>query len=977
MFKVSCLMAAFRKGHTKVVKWMVNHVTQFPSDQEMIRYISTVSDKDLLEKCQECVKIIRAAKETQAAKANKNATILLEELDMEKNREESKKAAAARRRERKKKKKLEKKEEKRKLHEENKKNENYEDKDDKKSEEDNEKQDEEEAVPESTATDSSIRNVETQDKEEGDSGIDANSQGSCSSQDVKSKEKRKDKKKKKTQSGSKASNANTSRDSQSSGNTSGSSRISDMLPKSEAASKGRSSSNSNNNTNQSLRKGMVFEASRHPAEREDFEATGNETYIPSSKNKKSHSEALPPSKSTSSISPKQAGKREEGWKEVVRKSSVQAVSTTESGVKKVSVPLNAISRVIGRGGSNINAIRGATGAHIEVEKQSKGQGERIITIKGSADATKQAHSLIATLIKDPDVDILQMLPKANKTVPTGTSLWDKTQIGTKKVVVKALNAASTSAAATSAPKSLTTSTTAITTAKVSTVVTKPKNTTSTSTARVTAPRLAAQAEKNAAAAAAAAAAAGTSTSRNTTPFTSNAISSGGRAIVTKVITTTSGQTFAAKLTETSSSGMVSTSQTSTINKVRTSQPGLSVPQSNIGPISPQAPNQGSPKHHRPAPTASAPPTMQHFQAAPGKPPFSAAPTGIQTIAEQTNSSIMSQARSPTPVIPHSAALQLQDDSSQLNVNSLPTASEYSLFNSISQQPMWRRENESQKPVNFAAVTGGGSNQASSQPKFIDQEPPPQVDASKAPGYKGNAICSPVSSKTSSNSTTPPNMPLSSGAGFPCFQEPIKAQTLPPIGTNIMHNRPASQANQNDHYYGSSELPTRSIQHLTHSDTNLYKTGASSFSDTASTILNDAQHLLPSYHQSNAMQHMSFSQSQQQPAQPAVSMSRLNPKAPDFSSSMHSMPKQPQMFNGYMGSQNGNGLFQFGKCPLQRSNVGPRTGNWQLMQMQQPFTQQQSELISGMATGKKKIYIVQSLCRSVTIRNREKMRFTIT
>lgn len=49
--------------------------------------------------------------------------------------------------------------------------------------------------------------------------------------------------------------------------------------------------------------------------------------------------------------------------------------------KKVSVPLNAISRVIGRGGSNINAIRSATGAHIEVEKQGKGQGERIITIK--------------------------------------------------------------------------------------------------------------------------------------------------------------------------------------------------------------------------------------------------------------------------------------------------------------------------------------------------------------------------------------------------------------------------------------------------------------------------------------------------------------------------------------------------------------------------------------------------------------------
>lgn len=49
--------------------------------------------------------------------------------------------------------------------------------------------------------------------------------------------------------------------------------------------------------------------------------------------------------------------------------------------KKVSVGAHAISRVIGRAGSNINAIRSATGAHIEVDKQGKGQGERIITIK--------------------------------------------------------------------------------------------------------------------------------------------------------------------------------------------------------------------------------------------------------------------------------------------------------------------------------------------------------------------------------------------------------------------------------------------------------------------------------------------------------------------------------------------------------------------------------------------------------------------
>jgi ankyrin repeat domain-containing protein 17 len=42
--KVSCLMAAFRRGHSKVVKWLVRHVTQFPSDQDCMRFIQTVTD---------------------------------------------------------------------------------------------------------------------------------------------------------------------------------------------------------------------------------------------------------------------------------------------------------------------------------------------------------------------------------------------------------------------------------------------------------------------------------------------------------------------------------------------------------------------------------------------------------------------------------------------------------------------------------------------------------------------------------------------------------------------------------------------------------------------------------------------------------------------------------------------------------------------------------------------------------------------
>ena len=63
--KMSCLMASFRKGHTKVVKYLVKHVKQFPSDQECMRYIQTVNDKDMLKKCHNCMDIIVTAKDRQ------------------------------------------------------------------------------------------------------------------------------------------------------------------------------------------------------------------------------------------------------------------------------------------------------------------------------------------------------------------------------------------------------------------------------------------------------------------------------------------------------------------------------------------------------------------------------------------------------------------------------------------------------------------------------------------------------------------------------------------------------------------------------------------------------------------------------------------------------------------------------------------------------------------------------------------------
>ena len=39
------LVAAFRKAHVKIVKYMVKQALQFPSHQEVQRYIATITDE--------------------------------------------------------------------------------------------------------------------------------------------------------------------------------------------------------------------------------------------------------------------------------------------------------------------------------------------------------------------------------------------------------------------------------------------------------------------------------------------------------------------------------------------------------------------------------------------------------------------------------------------------------------------------------------------------------------------------------------------------------------------------------------------------------------------------------------------------------------------------------------------------------------------------------------------------------------------
>jgi len=74
---------------------------------DALELIEILTQQEMIKRCHQCMNMIVGAKEHQAAEANKNAAILLEELSQEREREETKKAAAARKRDRKKLKKKE------------------------------------------------------------------------------------------------------------------------------------------------------------------------------------------------------------------------------------------------------------------------------------------------------------------------------------------------------------------------------------------------------------------------------------------------------------------------------------------------------------------------------------------------------------------------------------------------------------------------------------------------------------------------------------------------------------------------------------------------------------------------------------------------------------------------------------------------------------------------------------------------------
>uniref|UniRef100_A0A803TFS8 Ankyrin repeat and KH domain containing 1 n=1 Tax=Anolis carolinensis TaxID=28377 RepID=A0A803TFS8_ANOCA len=405
--KITPLMSAFRKGHVRVVQFLVKEVNQFPSDIECMRYIATIADKELLKKCHQCVETIVKAKDQQAAEANKNASILLKELDLEKSREESRKQALAAKREKRKEKRKKKKEEQKRKQEEDEEHKPKETLELQEDEDEEENDDDEVPLEPPSATTTTTIGISAT------SATFTNAFGKKRANVVTTPSTNRKNKKNKTkdtpqnvqiilpdqhitlaQQKADKNKINGEPRGGSAGGNSDSDNLDSTDCNSESSSGGKSQElNFTMDTHSSIIN-SVCDAN------------------PNSLTTNYKSVSLPlssPNIKLNLTSPKRGQKREEGWKEVVRRS------------KKLSVPASVVSRIMGRGGCNITAIQDVTGAHIDVDKQKDKNGERMITIRGGTESTRYAVQLINALIQDPAKELEDLIPKTHIRTPASST----------------------------------------------------------------------------------------------------------------------------------------------------------------------------------------------------------------------------------------------------------------------------------------------------------------------------------------------------------------------------------------------------------------------------------------------------------------------------------------------------------------------------------------------------------------------------
>ncbi|XP_074600327.1 multiple ankyrin repeats single KH domain isoform X2 [Brevipalpus obovatus] len=887
--KVSCLMAAFRKGHVKVVKWMVKHVTQFPSDQEMTRYIATITDKELLKKCHQCMEHIRAAKEKQAAEANKNATILLEEIDMERYREETRKQAAARRREKKRQKKKEKQEKEKALKvvvDANEKQLSNKQKSSKKgneiikleeqesesdSSEESDDEDDEDGVEPNPPTSKTNHVIQSPPKELRKESIDVVQQSAAKSDPQvpsQTPNKRKviernkknntqkenshitieriEKKDKKREEASKERKQSLQVNNEVSPLRSKSKNEGDNVTKSESQHANKlmnkhedhrknqdksfsSSPESNKRSNQdhNVLSELSVDVTRDVNERVPSSQRSPDVSVSTKSTSSSLSSvSIPINGALSLTNPvlMKGQKREEGWKEVVRRS------------KKVSVPANAISRVIGRGGCNINAVREISGAHIEVEKQ-KGQGDRQIIIKGSADATRHAQQLISGLVNEPDKDLSQIVAQLGLNRANSSNEEEPYNRGgpIRSFSTAAIPVTSSRTSSIANPTNTSTNSGVSKSSSVSAVFSNPANSASLTMAAPFGPKATGVVPIRP-----------TALSNSTSPFgytnnSSGTASSGGSGNVSQniansaQITGTSvwgspksqnlsasrlqGSTNQTALSSAPSSTTKTTVSYTTAVSTKAKTVVKSTTQMNNAPHTKFITADGSTKH-------VAPPAFNPTPVRPQTQPFTSVPRVTTSTAQTQSQGKPSNEQFKQPAFASSTSppeIQAPSTTSLSNptvtsmatnkMGSAPssTTPEYTPFNNlfakVAQASVWGQSKESQKP-NFASVAAAGitsvasiQQSTSTLTSSLTVPSPPNtdldvnIDLSKAPGYRGNLHVS-MACTTTTTSASSNFGPIGSG--------PRSAPCTPPLSMGVAVGSPSSRTPMSS---SSSTAPT--------------------------------------------------------------------------------------------------------------------------------------------------------------------------
>ncbi|CAD5219398.1 unnamed protein product [Bursaphelenchus okinawaensis] len=348
------VVAAFRKGHFEVVEFMVEHVTQFPNDSECLRFYKANTDQEAAKNIKKCLCLIVKAKEKQAEQANKAADALLQLLEEEKKQAKVKEETKKKQKEKKKAKKLAKKMQ-------DVKDDDKDLEEDQGSEEMTPTKENKEVVEEVVSEEERVPIVPVNEKPE--------------QKEVQQAPKQK-------------------RQSRRQRNESNAASISS--PKTAP-----------------LPSNGVYKNVVLPTEDLEWHSAGKKRAVSRGKESRNSKERSVNDGNSSEF---------DAICEITKDNSniIETLNQSDPNSKRkiyaLSVNSNTVARIIGRGGQNINAIREATDAHIEVEKIAtrREQSTRTIAVKGPYDVAKAAVIMIDLLIRDSETPVNDIIKRVTR-----------------------------------------------------------------------------------------------------------------------------------------------------------------------------------------------------------------------------------------------------------------------------------------------------------------------------------------------------------------------------------------------------------------------------------------------------------------------------------------------------------------------------------------------------------------------------------